>query len=293
VGKKPNGKYQISLSTITMKLRLCGVLLTCLAWLVLFHAILANAQTFPTNGLFPFHPFNENTNDASGSGFNGTNSGAILKTDRLGNATPLEPSICIAAPPERRGPIIKEKYFTAGRFDAISEMLPAQVYSHGNFDTRTHLQQSIPTRPIPIQTGEEWRKFGGFLLGAVLLIFGFAIFNEKSDYSPPKLFWWILLVAFVFSLFLMASYREVMFDNAEPFSYTIKIDSFEFTLPPRTHSTLCLASGRKHLSIVNTESKTVDDDLEIYVTHRFGCADIFNINCSNAYVSETAVYSTH
>jgi hypothetical protein len=46
----------------------------------------AQAQTFPTNGLVAYYPFNGNANDASGNGHNGTNQGAVLVTDRFGIA---------------------------------------------------------------------------------------------------------------------------------------------------------------------------------------------------------------
>jgi hypothetical protein len=38
-----------------------------------------------TSGLLAYYPFNGNTNDASGNGFNATNSSATLTTDRFGN----------------------------------------------------------------------------------------------------------------------------------------------------------------------------------------------------------------
>lgn len=39
----------------------------------------------PTNGLVVYYPFNGNVNDSSGNGFNATNNGAALSTDRFGN----------------------------------------------------------------------------------------------------------------------------------------------------------------------------------------------------------------
>jgi len=44
------------------------------------------SATLPTSGLVAYYPFNGNANDASGSGNNGTVNGAILTTDRKGNA---------------------------------------------------------------------------------------------------------------------------------------------------------------------------------------------------------------
>lgn len=46
----------------------------------------ANAQSFITNGLVAYYPFNGNANDASGNGLNGTNNGATMTADRFGNA---------------------------------------------------------------------------------------------------------------------------------------------------------------------------------------------------------------
>lgn len=41
-----------------------------------------NAQTFLTNGLVAYYPFNGNANDASGNGHNGTNHGGFwCRTD--------------------------------------------------------------------------------------------------------------------------------------------------------------------------------------------------------------------
>jgi hypothetical protein len=43
------------------------------------------AQSFLTNGLIAYYPFNGNGNDASGHGRNATNHGAVLTADRFGN----------------------------------------------------------------------------------------------------------------------------------------------------------------------------------------------------------------
>lgn len=43
----------------------------------------ASAQTFLTNGLLAYYPFNGNANDATGHGFNGTIHGATLVPDQL------------------------------------------------------------------------------------------------------------------------------------------------------------------------------------------------------------------
>ena len=46
--------------------------------------ITTHAQSFLTNGLVAYYPFNGNANDASGSGNNGTRFGATLTADRYG-----------------------------------------------------------------------------------------------------------------------------------------------------------------------------------------------------------------
>lgn len=45
----------------------------------------ASAQSWITNGLVAYYPFNGNANDASGNGHNGTVYGATLTTNRFGN----------------------------------------------------------------------------------------------------------------------------------------------------------------------------------------------------------------
>jgi hypothetical protein len=49
-------------------------------------AINVHAQSFLTNGLVAYYPFNGNANDASGNGNDGTVQGAALTTDRFGVA---------------------------------------------------------------------------------------------------------------------------------------------------------------------------------------------------------------
>ena len=46
----------------------------------------ASAQSWLTNGLVAYYPFNGNANDASGNGHNGTVNGAMLTTNRFGEA---------------------------------------------------------------------------------------------------------------------------------------------------------------------------------------------------------------
>jgi len=55
--------------------------------LVLELAVSGYSQTFITNGLVAYYPFNGNARDASGNGNNGTVYGATLTTDRFGFAT--------------------------------------------------------------------------------------------------------------------------------------------------------------------------------------------------------------
>jgi len=73
--------------------------------LLMFASIELHAQSWVTNGLVAYYPFNGNANDASGNGNNGTNNGAILAKDRYGsdgnafyfNATNLSTIICPSA----------------------------------------------------------------------------------------------------------------------------------------------------------------------------------------------------
>jgi Concanavalin A-like lectin/glucanases superfamily len=47
-------------------------------------AMPVGAQSFLTNGLVAYYPFNGNANDATGNGYNGTTQGAVLTTNRFG-----------------------------------------------------------------------------------------------------------------------------------------------------------------------------------------------------------------
>jgi hypothetical protein len=49
-------------------------------------AVSVSAQVNIANGLLAYYPYNGNANDESGNGYNGTVNGAILTTDRFGNA---------------------------------------------------------------------------------------------------------------------------------------------------------------------------------------------------------------
>src|SRR5450631_1606614 len=68
-------KGYMKLNTLTLSTALLAVLLTN-----------ATAQSFLTNGLVAYYPFNGNANDASGNGINGTVNGATLIPDRFGIA---------------------------------------------------------------------------------------------------------------------------------------------------------------------------------------------------------------
>jgi hypothetical protein len=64
-----------------------SILLTALATLGLTAGTMAQVPNYvPTNGLVGWWPFNGNANDESGNGNNGTVNGAILTSDRFGNA---------------------------------------------------------------------------------------------------------------------------------------------------------------------------------------------------------------
>ena len=58
-----------------------------LLFLLCLNSFYSQVPTYvPTSGLVAYYPFNGNANDVSGNGNNGTNSGAILINDRLGNS---------------------------------------------------------------------------------------------------------------------------------------------------------------------------------------------------------------
>ena len=61
--------------------------LTIIASIFMPFAGYAKAQTWITNGLVAYYPFNGNANDASENGNNGTLNGATSSTDRFGSAT--------------------------------------------------------------------------------------------------------------------------------------------------------------------------------------------------------------
>ena len=63
---------------------------TCTVLLLTFAlglAVNGYSQSFLTNGLVAYYPFNGNANDASGNGNNGTVYGATLTTDRFGQSS--------------------------------------------------------------------------------------------------------------------------------------------------------------------------------------------------------------
>ena len=65
-----------------------GILVIALLWLStgVMHVYSQVPSYVPTNGLVGWWPFNGNANDESGNGSNGTVNGALLTTDRNGNA---------------------------------------------------------------------------------------------------------------------------------------------------------------------------------------------------------------
>src|SRR5208282_3677527 len=54
--------------------------------ITLSQAVPVRAQSFLTNGLVVYYPFNGNAKDASGNGNDGTVDGAVLTADRFGHA---------------------------------------------------------------------------------------------------------------------------------------------------------------------------------------------------------------
>lgn len=69
--------------------------LIAICYLTMAFGLPVPAQSFLTNGLVAYYPFNGNANDASGNGNNGTILGATLTTNRLGASK----SSCNFAPP--------------------------------------------------------------------------------------------------------------------------------------------------------------------------------------------------
>jgi hypothetical protein len=68
-------------------MKLKSLVLTIVTTLGMYAVTKAQAPNYvPTDGLVGWWPFNGNANDESGNNLNGANSGAILTTDRLGNA---------------------------------------------------------------------------------------------------------------------------------------------------------------------------------------------------------------
>ncbi len=75
---------QLKLKMKKKSLFLGAVATICFA----FTSIAQNIPNYvPTNGLVSWWPFNGNSNDESGNGNNGTVNGAVLTTDRFGNAS--------------------------------------------------------------------------------------------------------------------------------------------------------------------------------------------------------------
>jgi hypothetical protein len=82
VKSKTGGVYPASLKSHMKTMKpVFGILTTMLAL-----AGQLQAQSFLTNGLVAYYPFDGNVNDASGNGFNLTNYGATLCSDRFGNS---------------------------------------------------------------------------------------------------------------------------------------------------------------------------------------------------------------
>ena len=77
----------------------------------------ASAQSFLTNGLVAYYPFNGNANDVSGNGNNGTVHNAVLAADRFGN-----PNACYAF----NG---RDSYITVPNNRAISSFAGAMTVS--------------------------------------------------------------------------------------------------------------------------------------------------------------------
>src|ERR1017187_5394463 len=73
-------RFQPTHKGFLMKINHVAALFILGTWL----AVNGYSQSFLTNGLVAYYPFNGNANDASGNGNNGTVYGATLTTDRFG-----------------------------------------------------------------------------------------------------------------------------------------------------------------------------------------------------------------
>ena len=71
------GTMKTSMKTTKAVFIILAITTTALAFQV-------QAQSFLTNGLVAYYPFNGNANDESGNGYNGTVHGALLDADRFG-----------------------------------------------------------------------------------------------------------------------------------------------------------------------------------------------------------------
>ena len=100
--------------------------------LSIFIVTLTKAQDLPSyipsDGLFAYYPFNENANDASGNGYNGTVSGATLTADKDGNENSAysfdgdQDQITIANNDNINGPQITiSAWIKASRYTALEQ----------------------------------------------------------------------------------------------------------------------------------------------------------------------------
>jgi hypothetical protein len=78
--KQKSEHWETEQTANEMKTRKLAIAAATLAALTLT----ASAQSWLTNGLVAYYPFNGNANDTSGNGHNGTANGATLTTDRFG-----------------------------------------------------------------------------------------------------------------------------------------------------------------------------------------------------------------
>lgn len=142
-------------------------------------AVNGYSQSFLTNGLVAYYPFNGNANDASGNGLNGTVVGATLTTDRFGNANAAygfngSSSTITFSPP----PLTQVDNWTLSAW-----INPANFW-----------QGSYPVL-VGYDTGLNGDGYGFFLLGSSTLLGIFSGVNWfSSGYSMPATNRWYHVV---------------------------------------------------------------------------------------------------
>ncbi|WP_164905440.1 RCC1 domain-containing protein [Flavobacterium sufflavum] len=104
----------------------------------------------PTSGLLAYYPFNTNANDASGNGYNGVASGAVLTTDRYGKTNSAYSfdgissyiDATIATIPQNNSPRTISGWFKTNSFN-YSESNYNTIFNYGNLSTTQRFALSL------------------------------------------------------------------------------------------------------------------------------------------------------